>query len=238
MRITFIGASHGVPEPNRKCSCTMIEISGRYYFIDMGTPSIDYLVTTGIPVDAVKGIFITHMHGDHTDGLISFVDLISWYFKSADPVICLPNIEGAKVIENWLKVTQCATRDIHYKEVQPGLFFNDGFLTATAIPSRHAERSYSFFIEAEEKSILFTGDLKHPDQDFPVIAKERCTDLIVCESAHFQATAYLPHLRACQTKLVYVNHYQGKMIPSILQLAEDLGDVPVKLAYDGSEIIL
>ena len=53
MRITFIGASHGVPEPNRKCSCTLIEISGRYYFVDMGTPAIDHLVTAGIPVDAV-----------------------------------------------------------------------------------------------------------------------------------------------------------------------------------------
>ena len=238
MKISFIGASHGVPEPNRKCSCTMIEISGRYYFIDMGTPPIDHLVTAGISVDAVKGIFITHMHGDHTNGLVSFVDLISWYFITADPTICLPNIEGAKVIENWLKVTQSLTREIHYEEVQPGLIYDDGFLKVTAIPTLHTERSYAFFLEAEGKSILFTGDLRHPDQDFPGIAKEREMDLLVCESAHFNATDYLPHLLECKTKLIYVNHYQGKKIPSILQLAEDLGDKPVQLAYDGSEIRL
>jgi ribonuclease BN (tRNA processing enzyme) len=238
MRITFIGSSHGVPEPNRKCSCTMIETSGCYYFVDMGTSPIDHLVTAGIPVDAVKGIFITHMHGDHTNGLISFVDLISWYFKTAEPTICLPDIEGAKAIENWTKVTQSAKRNIDYREVQPGLFFDDGFLKVTAIPTRHTECSYSFFLEAEEKSILFTGDLKHPDQDFPAAAKERSTDLIVCESAHFKATAYLLHLQACKTKLVYVNHYSVQRIPSILQLAEELGEIPVKLAYDGSEIIL
>ncbi len=167
MRITFIGSSHGIPEPNRKCSCTMVEIKGRYYFIDMGTPAIDHIVTAGIPIDAVKGVFITHMHGDHTNGLIHFVDLISWYFKTSDPTIFLPT-----------------------------------------------------------------------DQDFPVIAKERETDLIVCEGAHFYATDYLPHLRECKTKLIYVNHYQSKKIPSILQLAEDMGDIPVKLAYDGREIIL
>ena len=102
MRITFIGASHGVPEPNRKCSCTMIEISGRYYFIDMGTPSIDHLVTAGIPVDAVKGIFITHMHGDHTNGLVSFIDLISWYFKTADPTICSINLLLTESLGNFL----------------------------------------------------------------------------------------------------------------------------------------
>jgi len=65
----------------------MLEIKGRYYFIDMGTPVIDHLVTAGIPIDAVKGVFITHMHGDHTNGLIHFVDLISWYFKTSDPTI-------------------------------------------------------------------------------------------------------------------------------------------------------
>jgi ribonuclease BN (tRNA processing enzyme) len=238
MRITFIGASHGVPEPNRKCSCTMIEIKGRYYFIDMGTPAIDHLVTAGIPIDAVKGVFITHMHGDHTNGLIHFVDLISWYFKTSDPAIFLPNTEGAKIIESWLKVNQTPPRELHYEEVQPGVIYNDGFLKVTAIQTLHAERSYAFFIEAEGKSILFTGDLRHPDQDFPVIAKEHETDLIVCESAHFNATNYLPHLQECKTKLVYVNHYQSKMIPSILQLAEYMGDIPVKLAYDGSQIIL
>ena len=238
MKITFIGASHGVPEPNRKCSCTMLEISGRYYFIDMGTPSIDHLVTAGIPVDAVKGIFITHMHGDHTNGLVSFIDLISWYFITADPTIFLPNIEGAKAIETWLKVTQSSPRALHYEEIQPGLIYDDGILKVSAIPTLHADRSYAFFLEAEGKAILFTGDLRHPDQDFPVMAKECETDLIVCESAHFNATDYLPHLQACKTKLIYVNHYQGKKIPSILQLAENIGNIPVKLAYDGSEIRL
>lgn len=238
MKITFIGASHGVPEPNRKCSCTMIEISGRYYFIDMGTPAIDYLVTAGIPIHAVKGIFITHMHGDHTNGLVPFVDLISWYFKAADPIIYLPNIEGAEVIKNWLTVTQSTIRELHYEEVRPGMIFDDGFLKVTAIPTLHTAHSFAFFLEAEEKTILFTGDLKHPDKDFPAIAKEREIDLLVCESAHFNATDYLTHLHECKLKLIYVNHYQSKKIPSILQLEKDMGCIPVKMAYDGSIITL
>ena len=75
MKITFIGSSHGVPEPNRKCTCIMIEVGANVYFIDMGAPAIDELRTRGISIDAVKGVFITHMHGDHTDGLIQFIDL-------------------------------------------------------------------------------------------------------------------------------------------------------------------
>ena len=48
MRITFIGTSHGVPEPERRCSCTMIETQGRYYFIDMGTQAIEDVIKRGI----------------------------------------------------------------------------------------------------------------------------------------------------------------------------------------------
>ena len=55
MQITFLGASHGVPEANRRCSCTLIETNGRYYFIDMGVNAIDALRTRGIEVEDVKG---------------------------------------------------------------------------------------------------------------------------------------------------------------------------------------
>ena len=81
MKITFVGSSHGVPEPHRQCSCTMIEVAGNTYFVDMGTCAINALRTRNIPVDSVKGIFLTHMHGDHSDGLIQFVDLLTWFFR-------------------------------------------------------------------------------------------------------------------------------------------------------------
>ena len=90
MRITFFGSSHGVPEPNRKCSSAMVSVGENNYFIDMGVQVIDGLITRNIPITSVKGVFLTHMHGDHTNGLISFLDLCSWYFKDTDPAVYLP----------------------------------------------------------------------------------------------------------------------------------------------------
>ena len=187
MQITFLGASHGVPEANRRCSCTLIETNGRYYFIDMGVNAIDALRTRGIEVEDVKGIFITHMHGDHTNGLISFVDLISWYFKTADPEICLPNLEGVEAIRAWLKANHCEMRDLRFKKVTDGTIFDDGYLKVTAIPTQHCPDSHAFFVEAEGKAVLFTGDLKHPNVDFPKIAKEKPTEFIICEAERHAA---------------------------------------------------
>lgn len=223
MKITFIGSSHGVPEPNRKCTCIMIEVAGRVYFIDMGTPAIDALRTRGISIDAVKGIFVTHMHGDHTNGLIQFIDLITWYFKTPDPAIHLPVMEAAKVIDDWLKVTlNGQEKKIDYRQTVPGPLYDDGFIQVTAIATQHCPHSFAYLVEAEGKRVLFTGDLKNPGVDFPAVAQP--IDLLVCESAHFPATDYLPVLENADVKKVCVTHYSDKFLASVLQMQATLNE--------------
>ena len=149
MKITFLGASHGVPEPNRRCSCAMIEVQGRIYFIDMGVMVIDELRTRGIPVESVEAVFLTHVHGDHTNGLIHFVDLCSWYFKNADPLICVPDMAMKQVIDAWLRVTLSHPRDIRFQEIAPGVIYDDGLLKVTAIATQHCARSHAFLVVAD-----------------------------------------------------------------------------------------
>ena len=252
MKITFIGSSHGVPEPHRKCSCIMIEVGEQVYFIDMGTSAIDALRTRGISIDAVKGIFITHMHGDHTNGLIQFVDLITWFFRTPDPVICLPNMAAARVIDDWLKVTlNGGEKKINYRETKPGVVFDDGVLKVTAFATMHCEKSYAYLVEAEGKAVLFTGDLKNPGIDFPAVTAGMTTaadvvtvdvgmplDLLVCESAHFSAMNYLPILEKSNIQKVCVTHYSNRHFASVLQLQQELTDrgMPMVIATDDLEL--
>lgn len=216
----------------------MIEISGRYYFIDMGFCAIDDLVTRGIPVENVKAVFVTHHHGDHTDGLLPFIDLISWYYKNANPAVYLSTVEQGEIICSWIK--SCGVKEVRtvFNEVKPGLIFDDGYFKVTAFPTMHCDRSYSFMIEAEGKCILFTGDLAHPDKDFPQIIRQRRTDLVVCEGAHFLVDAYLPLFKQCDIQKVIVNHYNIKNISRILQMNTDLPNITVSMANDGTEISL
>ena len=81
-------------------------------------------------------------------------------------------------------------------------------------------------------------DLKHPNVDFPKIAKEKPTEFVICEAAHFPATDYAPVLAACPTKQVLVNHYAPWNIPNVMQLAETLAPLPVKFVNDGMQITL
>lgn len=238
MKITFVGSSHGVPEPHRKCSCIMIEAGEQVYFVDMGTSAIDALMTKGISVDAVKGIFITHMHGDHTNGLLPFVDLLTWKFKTADPIICLPVMEATKLIDDWVQLACGQHREMCYHETLPGVVFDDGILKVTAIPTQHCYKSYAYLVEAEGKAVLFTGDLKNPAVDFPTIATEKALDLVICESAHFPATDYLPIFSNCEIKKVCVTHYSNKRLASVLQLQQELAGMglPMVMATDDLEL--
>ena len=91
MKLIFVGTSHGVPEKDRRCSSYLLEVGGSYYIIDMGTQTIEDLRRREIAIGNVRLVICTHPHGDHTDGLVSFVDLLNWYFKQAQTKILVPD---------------------------------------------------------------------------------------------------------------------------------------------------
>ena len=241
MKITFIGSSHGVPEPDRKCSSIMLETGKNIYFVDMGTPAIDALRKRGKNIDNVKGVFITHMHGDHTNGLIQFVDLITWYFKTPDPVIVIPDTRASDVINDWLDITLNGHRhSLSFRETKPGCVFDDGALKVTAYATQHCKNSHSYLVEAEGKRVLFTGDLKNPKIDFPTEVLDEKTDLVICESAHFPATDYAEVFENKPIESVCVTHYSDRFLSSVLTLIEGLKTKGVNAgrASDDLEITL
>lgn len=243
MRIVFFGSSHGIPEPHRRCSSTLIEVGENRYIIDMGCQSVEDLINRGISLDSIKGIFITHMHGDHTNGLLSFLDLASWKFKTVDPAIFLPGqVEDAvNAITAWIQCNGVTLRDFRFEPVKEGVLFEDGVIQITAYRTKHIENSYAYLIEAEGKRVLFSGDLsaKGPQEDFPMSVLEKSLDLAICESAHFQATAYLPLLKdQPNLKKLCINHYSERHLSSVLELPAAMPEIPVLRAHDGLEIML
>ena len=254
MRITVVGSSHGVPEPRRRCACIMIEIAGRTYFVDMGASAIEAMIDRQMKIESVKAIFFTHKHGDHIDGLIPMVDLMSWYFKKAAPEIYLPDIRFENALKVWLAATGCEVREgIRFFEEKEGTFYDDDVLSVTAFKSAHCEGAKSFVISAEGKNIIITGDLKHndgPDVEYPILVKEcagrsekagrgKTIDLVICEAAHFGSEKYLPHFEENPPKIVCYTHYSNPKVGGIIAVRDALkGKSEVFLGTDGTVIEL
>lgn len=243
MRLVFFGTSHGVPEPNRHCSCAMVECGEHRYFVDMGMMAMDELVSRGIAPDSVKGVFLTHLHGDHIDGLLQFVDLAGWFFKTVDAAILFPDERGIQALNGWFSTLGYPLRPMDFRIIQPGVTFDDGILRVTACRTQHCDVSYAFLLEelATGKKMLFTGDLRRPDVDFPTPLLEAHPDLIVCETAHFDASLYEPFFKGCGAKKIFFNHYgiqYGRSgVAPIQALAKTL-DMPVVIASDGMEAVI
>lgn len=242
MRVIFLGTSHGVPEAGRRCSCILVEVGENRYLIDIGIQPISDFRNRNIPVESVKSVFVTHPHDDHIAGIIPFVGYCkSWWFRNANPKFYLP-IDTEKFLKGmnaWFDTFGTKPRYFEFNRVGEGVFYDDGTLKVTAYRTMHCNESYAYLLEAEGKRAFFSGDLclDGPQNDFPLCVLNEPLDFLVCESAHFDATAYIPLFEAKQEniKQLVFTHYTEEKLPSIHEAQKALKAVPSTIARDGME---
>ena len=98
MKLIFLGTSHGIPTESRFCSSAALEVDGKLYLIDAGAPIVDMLLRCKRHPGAIRAVFCTHHHGDHTDGLLNLTDLCGWAYKTADFDVYVTREEQAELI--------------------------------------------------------------------------------------------------------------------------------------------
>lgn len=207
MKLYFLGTSHGVPEKDRFCSGTLIETGDKYYIIDCGFPVINQLKKNDLDINRVAGVFITHMHADHTMGLPHYMDLLKWYYKESDPEFYLAEEEGIAAYDAFLNYV-VGGRALKCDFVKEGVFFEDENVRITAFATRHCQPrpSFAFLVEAEGKRVFFTGDLKGDLSDMPEFARTEHTDALICEAAHNRLNKVADQLYALPTDMLIINH--------------------------------
>ena len=249
MKISFLGTSHGVPEKDRFCSCTMIEVGENLYFIDAGAPVVDLIIRSGRKVESSKAMFTTHCHSDHTNGIVGFADIINWYYKTASVDIFMTEEKHTEAIVNLIEASSHLALDksrIRFKVIDEGFVYDDGNIKVTAFPTEHLKRkdcrdpAYGYIVEADGKRAVFSGDmsvgLKY--NDFPKIALEEDVDLLVCEIAHFKIADIAPYLEKCKTQKLLFNHVGYTESFESLKALDGKYPYPVGLALDGDTIEL
>ncbi len=240
MRISMLGTSHGAPEPNRRCACYLLESGGQYYVFDAGTQFVEDLHTRRIPAEAVKLVICSHPHGDHTDGLISFVDLMSWFYRKVPPMkVLVPSGALIEPMSQWIAATGTTMRGDLVSVYGAGVVFDDGRVKVTAYPTLHCGDSYGFVIEAEGRRILYTGDMSGwPADDMEALDPGPGFDLALCEAAHF-SPALLPSIfDGMGVREVYLVHVYPGNYPEAYRLQKEDHPCEYRMAYDGMELVL
>ncbi len=240
MKLTFLGTSHGIPETDRFCTAMLLEVGTGLYIIDAGAPVSPLLLRYGYTPKAVKGVFITHLHGDHFDGLFEFCDQLGWRYLDADPKFLFPEEKGAKLMRYYMNTMTTTKRELAFDTYKEGNIYEDESITVRAIATDHSDLpSYAFEVEAEGKKILFSGDMHAELTEFDRLFKDNSFDLVVFEGAHTRLTEHRALLADIKTKEMIINHLYSCRNPEeeLSVLAEGL---PYKFsaAEDGREVIL
>lgn len=193
MKINYLGTGFGAPYKNRHQQSVLIEVGGNAYLFDAGAPVTDILSFAEYDFSRIKTVFISHLHGDHMNGLHDMINLAEFFNVRCD--IYLSEQRGIDAFKayTYMQLRRDSDR-IDFKLINEGLFYDDGILKVTAYQNDHMKGlpCYSFLIEAEGKRVYVTNDLSPELNDLPDVT----ADLMMIEGAHFDAETLV---RRCNT---------------------------------------
>ena len=242
MKWIVAGASHGVPEKHRFCTSIFLQIEENTYIFDAGAPISGLLQYHDISHGSVKAVFITHSHSDHVNGLPAFCSELMWwdlYRQTCDPLFYYPEQKCIDAVEGWINTLGVAVRREPLKQqvYEEGLIFDDGVLRVTARRNKHINPAYSFFVEAEGKKILLTGDLGYGFVDYLDVLGEDHYDLVFCEGAHHDPGTVNGLLAKTPTDRMVIHHLNLEREPYLVEFAKT-APFPCQIAEDGLTVEL
>jgi ribonuclease Z len=176
LHVGFCGTGSPLPSRDRAAACTVVIADGRLFVFDMGEGSGETLSLMGMPLDKVQGVWLTHLHSDHFEGLGPFT-LQRWAGTSAKTPLPVSGPEGVTEITQGLNAAyriDSTYRVAHHGEavvplsgfgmvgaaVQPGTVYdaNGVRITAFAVDHDPIKPAFGYRVDYKGKSVTITGD--------------------------------------------------------------------------------
>ncbi len=229
MKIYFLGSCSGTePMPDRKHESVAIEVNDKLYWIDAGEGCSYTAHNMGLDLLKVKHILISHTHMDHVGGLGNLlwnIRKLVWRREQqphyGDIELYLPIKETFDGFMQVLYNTEGLFKTeykMNYHPVQNGVLFDDGDVKVTAFSNTHLKKyetdkplSFSYRIEAEGKSLVYSGDVgTYSDLDEAI--GEGC-DAIIIETGHFGVDIACEHFAAKKNiEKIFFNHHGREIL--------------------------
>ena len=175
MKITMCGTSSPLPAPGRAQACVAVETPDDLYIVDAGSGSAATAQLSGIPLDKMRGILLTHYHSDHISDIGDF-NLNSWVAGRPAPLQII-GPEGVDRIVEGLNITYELDRSyrvahhgaellnpelgvLHSRTIEEGVIVDEGGLRITAFEVSHppVEPAYGYQVDFGGRSVVISGD--------------------------------------------------------------------------------
>ncbi len=237
MKLYTLGCCSGTePMPGLKHTALAFEIGDNIYWFDAGEGCSYTAHVLGLDLLKVTQVFISHTHMDHVGGLGNLfwnMRKISRYFnrpcKVSEIGLHIPELETWDGVYSILKNTEDKfvwDHTIKANELHSGIVYSDSNITVTAYHNNHLARmeavkgkelSFSFKINAEGKTIVFSGDVSAPS-DLDALVADGC-DYLLMETGHHRIVDVCEYANAHDIKNLMFIHHGLEVLASLPQAA-------------------
>jgi ribonuclease BN (tRNA processing enzyme) len=225
----------------------LVRVGTTSLLFDVGPGTIARLAAAGVSYRDLEYIFLTHLHSDHTLDLVTFLqanDSTPGWTRTR-PVHLIGSRGARGLYEQLMQVypgiaPQSYALDI--RELGAGRVFFGAWTIETA-HTGHTESSVGYRIEAEGKTVVYTGDAKDNPE---LVHLARTADVFVCECAfpsgypttdHMTADAVGRIAHAANAKRVLLNHlYSPALEVDIAAQVRAAFSGEIIVAVDGMQI--
>lgn len=215
LHIVTLGTAGGPPPHSaRSQPATALQIGEQTYLVDAGEGAGYQLQQAGIPVTALRAVFVTHLHWDHTLGL-DYLMAVSWMRNRRVPLpllgppgmslLAARQVAAVQVGEDIFRVqapyrpplaslfpvsevADCAPQEVYRDDhVTVRSVCNSHFSTERAPPHSYGEDvALSFRFDTPQGSVTFTGDTG-PSAELDALAMG--SDVLVSEVVDIESIA-------------------------------------------------
>ncbi|MFC1555019.1 MBL fold metallo-hydrolase [candidate division KSB1 bacterium] len=173
--VVTVGTGNPDYNPERGSACTMIKYNGNYILVDMGNGTQARLREGGVRLPRISTLMFTHHHLDHSEEFIPI--FIYSRLRGGSRNVITPKgtrnyVDFAldfyrEYIEYRIGWDGLHNKDEYYdynvREVEHGDKFEVDGLTVTAAEVQHTIYTLAYRFQADEKSIVVSGDLVYSE---------------------------------------------------------------------------
>lgn len=196
LHVGFCGTGSPLPSRDRASACTVVVAGGKLFVFDAGEGAGETLSLMGMPLGKIEGVFLTHLHSDHFEGLGPLA-LQRWAGTAAQTALPILGPEGTQKIADGLNIAyqpDSTFRMAHHGPVavppsgfgfaatvlNPGVVYEKDGVKITAFTVNHAPvaPAFGYRLDWQGKSVTISGDTAKA----PMIDKmANGTDILVYE---------------------------------------------------------
>ena len=149
LHVYICGAGSPMTDPKRSGPCIAVLAGKQAFIFDAGTNGSKNLAPIGFPIDRTDGIFLTHLHSDHIDGLGQML-LGSWVNSSrSEPTPVYGPAGTVQVVDGFNMAYQI---DSTYRTAHHGV--------DVANPASFGATAQEFELSSGSQTVYESGDVK------------------------------------------------------------------------------